>query len=156
MGLVMLTKIAQGLFITFMCFYSTQTPSSSTGTPHPYQYTYFAIVFTVVHLLVIEKLFNTLSQSVSVYKIIIIVSQVILIYIGFIIVSMVDRYFYQGILWSALSAGNISVTIIACVWICLTVPALRILFSIIKSRGLKSKENKKIQWFCINIKYCIG
>jgi hypothetical protein len=144
-SLLILTKIAQGLFITLVCFYSTQTPSSSTGTPHPYQYTYFAITFVVAHLLIFEKLFTILNQSLSVYKAVVIMGQVVLIYIGFIIVSLMDKYYYKGVLWSALAAGNITVTAIACIWICLTVPAVRLLFTIMKSRGLRSKEAKKAQ-----------
>jgi len=52
-GLKIVEKTLQGLFVTFLTIYSTQTPSGSDGTPHSYHYTYFTIVFTLLHILVL-------------------------------------------------------------------------------------------------------
>lgn len=51
-GITIFTKILQGVFITLISIYSAETPSSSDGTVHPYQYAYFTISFITVHLLV--------------------------------------------------------------------------------------------------------
>ena len=69
--------------------------------------------------------------------------QLLLAYLGFIAVSVIDKYFYYGILWNALSAGNLVVTAIGCVWVCLTLPALRVLRQLMKTRNLKLKTGKR-------------
>jgi hypothetical protein len=55
----------------------------------------------------------------------------------------VDKNFYYGILWNALASGNLIVTGIACVWMSLTIPALRVLKNLMKGRGLKMRNSKK-------------
>lgn len=117
-----------------ICIYSTQTPSSSNGTPHPYQYTYFTIAFSLIHILVFEKLFNILSQSLSIFKGVVLLGQLALIYLSFLIVSLTDTYHYKGILWNALSSGNIFLTVIASVWVSLSLPALRLLWSMLGTK----------------------
>ena len=57
-GLKLLEKIFQACFVTFVTIYATETPVGSDGTPHSYHFTYFTIAFTILHILVLEKMFN--------------------------------------------------------------------------------------------------
>jgi hypothetical protein len=143
-GLKLLEKGFQGLFVTFITIYSTQTPAGSSGAPHSYHYTYFTIVLTFLHILVLEKIFNLTIQALSLYKTVILLGQILAIYIGFLVVSILDKYHYRGIVWNALLAGNIWVTFLGCLWICLTIPAVRWLWNVLKNRKLRSAESKKL------------
>jgi len=86
---------------------------------------------------------NVVTQSFSIYKGVVVVVQLVLIYLGFIVVSVVDKYYYYGILWNALAAGNVVVTGIACVWICLTLPLLRLIRNLMRTRNLRLRATKK-------------
>ena len=72
-----------------------------------------------------------------------IIVQVLFIYLGFVIVSVVDKYFYYGILWNVLSSGNLIVTGIACIWVSLVVPGVRLLRVLVRGRALKLPSTKK-------------
>lgn len=143
-GLKLLEKTAQCLFVTFIAIYSTQTPSGSDGTPHSYHFTHFTIVLTFLHILVLEKVFNLSIQAMSPYKVVVLLGQVFAIYLGFIVVSLMDRYHYRGVVWGVLAAGNIWVTFLGCLWICLTVPATRWLWNVLRHKKLKSTDPKKL------------
>lgn len=138
----MLHALLQGIFITFICLYSLQSPPDSTGTPQSYHFTYFAIVYTFLHVLVFEKIFNIITSAISIYKIIVIAVQLLTLYIGFIIVSVTDTYGYYGILWNAL-VGKVFLTAIICIWICLTLPAIRLLLQLMKGKRLKRADKAK-------------
>lgn len=132
----------QGVFITFICLYSLESPPDSTGTPHSYHFVYFTIVYSFLHVLVFEKIFNILTYSISIYKLIILGVQILVLYIGFMIVSVSDTYEYYGILWSAM-VGKIFMTALICIWICVSLPAIRMLLHLIKSKKVKKAEKFK-------------
>ena len=83
-------------------------------------------------------------QAFSVYKGIVLLGQIVMTYVGFVIVSVLDTYHYKGILWAALKAGNVWVTIVALVWISLTFPAIRWLWSMLRHKGLRKRELRKL------------
>ena len=83
-------------------------------------------------------------QAFSFYKGVVMGGQVLLIYLGFILVSVVDKYHYKGIMWGALKSGNIWMTVIANVWICLTIPAIRWLWNVLKYKALRNVDSKKL------------
>ena len=121
-GRIFLT-ILQSILITFVSFYSLDSPYDSTGTIHSYHATYFCIIFSFLHVLVLQKLFNTIGSSFSFYKGGIILIQILLLYVGFIIVSATDTYYFYGIL-SEFMNGKALLTSICLIWISLSMPAL--------------------------------
>ena len=52
-GLKVLEKSFQALFITFITIYATQTPAGTGGFPHGYHFTYFTMAFSLLHILVL-------------------------------------------------------------------------------------------------------
>jgi hypothetical protein len=90
----------------------------------------------LVHVLVFEKIFNLLTFAFSIYKLIVILVQILVLYVGFIIVSASDTYGYYGILWNALS-GKVFLTAVTSIWICLTLPAIRMVLHLMKGKKLK-------------------
>jgi hypothetical protein len=87
--------------------------------------------------------FNVLTSSFSVFKAIVIIVQIIILYGGFILVSLLDTYDYYGILWSAL-IGKSFITGVCCIWIGLTLPAIRLLLQLMtKSKKLRRGEPAK-------------
>lgn len=135
--------ILQAVFVTFITLYSLDSPPDSTGTTHSYHFPYFIIVFTFLHILIFEKVFNVLISSFSVYKAIVIAGQIFILYGGFILVSLLDTFDYYGILWSAL-VGKSFITAVCCIWIGLTLPAIRLLLQLMtKSKKLRRGEPAK-------------
>ena len=142
-GVKIVEKTVQGILTMMICLYSTGTPSSSNGTIHSYHYTNIAIVFVLLHILVLEKMFNFYQQNFSIYKAIIILSQIVFIYLCFILISVIDKYHFKAILWNILTAGNLLITIIICIWLCLTIPAIRLLWSLVKDRRFRWDKPRK-------------
>jgi hypothetical protein len=137
-----MTAICQATFITLISLYGLQSPTNSTGAIQSFHFTYFSIIFSFLHLLIFEKIFNIFSKSFSLYRAIVILVQILLVYIGLIIISSTDTYHFAGILGEALS-GKVFVNAVCCVWICLTIPALRLLFQLLKSRKLRKGDKLK-------------
>lgn len=59
-----------------------------------------------------------------------------------IIVSLVDSYYYAGILWATMQ-GKTLMTVVGCVWACSTLPALRSLLQLMKKRNLRRGDRSK-------------
>ena len=93
-------------------------------------------------MLVFEKIFNIIISAISIYKLIVLAVQLLTLYIGFIILSVTDTYGYYGILWNAL-VGKVFLTAIILIWICLTLPAIRLLLQLMKGKKLKRAEKAK-------------
>jgi len=75
---------------------------------------------------------------------VVILGQILIIYIAFIVVSVLDKYHYRGIAWNVLNAGNVWVTFLGCLWICLTVPAGRWLWNVLRSKKLRTGHSRKL------------
>ena len=131
----------QAVFIAMISFYALEVPYDSTGTSHSYQNQNFVIVFTVLHVLLFEKLFNHINLTFSLYRFIALVAQLLFTYIGLIIISVSDTLYYKGVLWSF--KGKAFMAAIGCTWVCLTVPALRSLLLMMKKRNLKKGDRPK-------------
>jgi hypothetical protein len=83
-----------------------------------------------------------LIYSFSAYKGLVILAQIVVLYIGFIIVSVTDTYGYYGILWNALN-GKSFLTAICCIWIGVTLPAIRMLLHLMKGKKLKRSDKAR-------------
>jgi hypothetical protein len=69
--------------------------------------------------------------------------QILVLYGGFILVSLLDTFGYYGILWSAL-VGKSFITAVCCIWIGLTLPAIRLLLQLMnKSKKLRRGDQAK-------------
>lgn len=68
--------------------------------------------------------------------------QIVIIYLGFIIVSATDTYGFKSVLWNSLN-GKKFITAVICIWICLTLPAIRMLLHLLRNKGLKKTDKAR-------------
>lgn len=88
-----------------------------------------------------------LTYSLSIYKMVVIAVQILVIYLGFIIVSATDTYGFKAILWNSMN-GKKFITAVMCIWICLTLPAIRMLLHLMRNKSLKKNDKtKKTFWY---------
>lgn len=133
--------VIQAVFIALMSFYSLEVPYDSTGTSHSYQIQNFVVVFSVLHVLVFEKLFNHINLTFSLYKLIVLLVQLTILYLALVAVSLIDTNYYAGILWYF--RGKAFMTAIGCIWVSLSLPALRSLLFLMKKRNLKRGDRPR-------------